>query len=115
MDSTQQQHIVELVTTNNQPSEQEQQDDNQITPLLSTHQAEITNSNKPKINIFTVSYPRKKSNKDQIARLIEAEVSPFTQIVAWVWGGSRWSGLLCVVLSACVYCLMELLMDVFSG
>ncbi|GJU36514.1 hypothetical protein Tco_1184868 [Tanacetum coccineum] len=115
MDSTQQQHIVELVTTNNQPSEQEQQDDNQITPLLSTRQAEITNSNKPKINIFTVSYPRKKSNKDQIARLIEAEVSPFTQIVAWVWGGSRWSGLLCVVLSACVYCLMELLMDVFSA
>lgn len=58
-------HMVELVTTNNQPSEEEEEheDTNQITPLLSTHQSEITNSNKPKINIFTVSYPRKKSNK----------------------------------------------------
>lgn len=120
MDSTEDNnnsHIVELVTTNNQPSKEEEHDeDNQITPLLSTHQSEITiNNNKPKINIFTVSYPRKKSNKDQIARLIEAEVSPFRQIVVWVWGGSRWSGLLCMVLSVCVYCVMEVLTDVFSA
>ncbi|KAI7726831.1 hypothetical protein M8C21_006630, partial [Ambrosia artemisiifolia] len=84
--------------------------EDQITPLL------IQSDNKPKVNIFTVSYPRRnKSNKDQIARLVETETSPFTQFVVWVWSGSRYSGLLCMVSSVIIYCVMEVLLDVCSA
>ncbi|KAI3774886.1 hypothetical protein L1987_49449 [Smallanthus sonchifolius] len=92
-------HVVELVDSGSE---------DQITPLL-------TQSEKPKINIFTVSYPSRKPNKDQIARLIETETSPFTQFIMWIWSGSRYSGLLCMVLSSLIYCIMELLLDVGSA
>lgn len=46
-------HVVELVAAT-EPSDLASED--QITPLL-------TQSDKPKINIFTVSYPRRKANK----------------------------------------------------
>ncbi|XP_071716609.1 uncharacterized protein [Rutidosis leptorrhynchoides] len=98
-------HVVELVAST-EPSDSA--DEDQITPLL-------TQSDKPKINIFTVSYPRRKANKEQIARLIETEISPFTQFVMWLWTGSRYSGLLCTVLSASIYCVMEVLLDVGSA
>ncbi|XP_076886753.1 uncharacterized protein LOC143536700 [Bidens hawaiensis] len=105
-------HIVELVAASNEPSDLPTQDDDQITPLLV--QSDNIN-NKPKINIFTVSYPRRKSNKEQLARLIEAETSPFTQFVSWLWGGSRYSGLLCMASSSTIYCIMEVLLDAFSA
>ncbi|KAI3803568.1 hypothetical protein L1987_31724 [Smallanthus sonchifolius] len=92
-------HVVELVDSDS---------DDQITPLL-------TQSDKPKINIFTVSYPSRKPNQDQIARLIETETSPFTQFVMWIWSGSRYSGLLSMVLSSFIYCIMEVLLDVGSA
>ncbi|KAK9060419.1 hypothetical protein SSX86_021123 [Deinandra increscens subsp. villosa] len=95
-------HIVELVSSTDSASE------DQIIPLLNE-------SDKPKINIFTVSYPRRKSSKDQIVRLIETETSPFTQFIVWVWGGSRYSGLLCMASSSTVYCIMEVLLDVCSA
>ncbi|KAI3815094.1 hypothetical protein L1987_14748 [Smallanthus sonchifolius] len=98
-------HVVELVaSTDGSDSASE----DQITPLL-------VQSDKPKINIFTVSYPRRKANKDQIARLIETETSPFTQFVIWLWGGSRYSGLLCMVSSSAIYCVMEVLLDICSA
>lgn len=98
-------HVVELVaSTDGADSASE----DQITPLL-------VQSDKPKLSIFTVSYPRRKSNKDQIARLIETETSPFTQFIVWVWGGSRYSGLLSMVLSSSIYCIMEILLDIGSA
>ncbi|KAI3716182.1 hypothetical protein L6452_23337 [Arctium lappa] len=98
-------HVVELVTSN-EGSDLASED--QITPLLSQ-------LDKPKINIFSVSYPRRKTNKDQIARLYETETSAFTQFIMWVWSGSRYSGLLCMVLSSSIYCIMEVLLDVCSA
>ncbi|KAJ9537620.1 hypothetical protein OSB04_030353 [Centaurea solstitialis] len=98
-------HVVELVTStegSDLPSGE------QITPLLSQ-------LDKPKLNIFSVSYPRRRANKDQIARLIETETSVFTQFVMWLWSGSRYSGLLCMVLSSSIYCIMEVLLDVCSA
>ncbi|XP_076906410.1 uncharacterized protein LOC143562516 [Bidens hawaiensis] len=100
-------HIVELVAST-EASDSATED--QITPLL------VQSDNKPNINIFTVSYPRRsKSSKEQLARLIEAETSPFTQFVSWLWGGSRYSGLLCMASSSTIYCIMEVLLDVFSA
>lgn len=98
-------HVVELVAST-EGSDSASED--QITPLL-------TQSDKPKINIFTVSYPRRKANKDQIARLVETETSPFTLFVVWVWGGSRYSGLLSMVLSSSIYCILEILLDIGSA
>lgn len=98
-------HVVELVTST-EGSDSASED--QITPLLSQ-------LDKPKINIFSVSYPRRKTNKDQIARLIETETSAFTQFIMWVWSGSRYSGFLCMVLSSSIYCIMEVLLDVCSA
>ncbi|KAJ0493728.1 putative EamA domain-containing protein [Helianthus annuus] len=98
-------HVVELVAS---PEPSDSVSEDQITPLL-------IQSDKPKINIFTVSYPRRKSNKDQIARLVETETSPVWQFVVWVWGGSRYSGLFCMVSSAVIYCVMEVLLDVCSA
>ncbi|XP_059449003.1 uncharacterized protein LOC132180268 [Corylus avellana] len=79
----------------------------EITPLL--NQGE-----KPKINIFTVSYPRRKP-REQVIRLHEAESSPVTQFIFWVWSGSRYSGLLCMGISSIMYFVMEVLSDVFSA
>ncbi|GFY97560.1 nodulin MtN21 /EamA-like transporter family protein [Actinidia rufa] len=68
-------HVVELVaasTAGDSISEE------QITPLLEN----------PKINIFSVSYPRRKPNREQVTRLAETEISPFTQFFMWAWSGS---------------------------
>ncbi|KAG2716917.1 hypothetical protein I3760_03G149400 [Carya illinoinensis] len=79
----------------------------EITPLL--NQVE-----KPKINIFSVSYPRRKP-REQVTRFPEVETTSLTQFVLWVWSGSRYSGLLCMAVSSIVYFFMEVLADVFSA
>ncbi|XP_062150414.1 probable transport protein YPL264C [Alnus glutinosa] len=79
----------------------------EIIPLL--NQGE-----KPKINIFTVSYPRGKP-REQVTRVHEAETSPVTRFILWVWSGSRYSGLLCMAISSIIYFIMEVLSDVFSA
>lgn len=78
----------------------------EITPFL--NQVE-----KPKINIFSVPYPRRKP-REQVIRLHEAETSTVTQFALWVWSGSRYSGLLCMAISSTIYFLMEVLSDAFS-
>lgn len=98
-------HVVELVAST---ADSDSISDDQITPLL-------PQSDKPKINIFSVSYPRRKPNKDQISKLAETEISPITQFLLWTWSGSRYSGLLCMALSSSIYCIMEVLSDSFSA
>ncbi|KAF3443416.1 hypothetical protein FNV43_RR13098 [Rhamnella rubrinervis] len=78
----------------------------EITPLL-------TQTEKPKINIFTISYPRRKAG-EQVPRLPEVEKSSLTQFILWVWSGSRYSGLLCMALSSTIYFVMGVLSDVLS-
>ncbi|KAK3184424.1 hypothetical protein Dsin_031710 [Dipteronia sinensis] len=75
----------------------------EIAPLLSP-------SEKPKINIFAVSYPRRKPREP----VTETEISPLTVFILWVWNGSRYSGLLCMAFSAMIYFLMEVISDVFT-
>ncbi|CAH1434530.1 unnamed protein product [Lactuca virosa] len=101
--------MVEMASTTGLDLGSEAVSDDQITPLL-TQQPE-----KPRLDIFSVSYPKRKTNKDQISRLTETETSPFTQFIMWSWSGSRYSGLVCMALSSSVYCIMSILSNVFSA
>ncbi|OIT21747.1 PREDICTED: uncharacterized protein LOC109218506 [Nicotiana attenuata] len=84
-------------------------DDDQIAPLL-------TQSERPKINIFTISYPtRQKLNKEEVIKVVEPDKSPFLQFIIWLWSGSRYSGLLCMVLSSIIYSTMGVVSDVFTA
>ncbi|KAJ1401464.1 EamA domain, partial [Sesbania bispinosa] len=107
-------HVVELIVRDassspSLPPSSDETDDaghDQIAPLLS-------HPERPKINIFTASYPRRKP-RDEVTRLLESETSPFTQFILWVWNGSRYSGLLCMALSSTIYFLMGVLSNIFS-
>ncbi|GMP66735.1 hypothetical protein CsSME_00026964 [Camellia sinensis var. sinensis] len=101
-------HVVELVASSTPDSSSDLISEEQIIPLLAP-------TEKPKINIFSVSYPRRKTNREQVIRSSEIETSPFTQFFMWAWSGSRYSGLLCMALSSTIYCIMEVLSDIFSG
>ncbi|KAG5545626.1 hypothetical protein RHGRI_017947 [Rhododendron griersonianum] len=101
-------HVVELVAASTDESGPDSILQEQIAPLLAPLE-------KPKINIFAISYPRRKPKRDQVIRLPESEISLFTQFFTWAWSGSRYSGLLCMALSSTIYCIMEVLSDIFSG
>ncbi|XP_008230013.1 PREDICTED: uncharacterized protein LOC103329335 [Prunus mume] len=79
----------------------------EIVPLL-------TPPEKPKINIFTVSYPRK-APRDQVRKPLEAETSPVAHFISWVWSGSRYSGLMCMAISSTIYFVMEVFSEVLSA
>ncbi|KAG5545629.1 hypothetical protein RHGRI_017947 [Rhododendron griersonianum] len=100
-------HVVELVAASTDESGPDSILQEQIAPLLAPLE-------KPKINIFAISYPRRKPKRDQVIRLPESEISLFTQFFTWAWSGSRYSGLLCMALSSTIYCIMEVLSDIFS-
>lgn len=100
-------HVVELVAASTDESGPDSILQEQIAPLLAPLE-------KPKINIFAISYPRRKPYRDQVIRLPESEISLFTQFFTWAWNGSRYSGLLCMALSSTIYCIMEVLSDIFS-
>ncbi|KAF7141474.1 hypothetical protein RHSIM_Rhsim06G0166900 [Rhododendron simsii] len=100
-------HVVELVAASMDESSPDSILQEQIAPLLAPLE-------KPKINIFAISYPRRKPYRDQVIRLPESEISLFTQFFTWAWSGSRYSGLLCMALSSTIYCIMEVLSDIFS-
>ncbi|KAI5683247.1 hypothetical protein M9H77_04475 [Catharanthus roseus] len=82
--------------------------EDQITPLLAQSQ-------RPKVNIFSPSFYKRKPVKEQISRLAQTETSPVLQFTLWAWGGSRYSGFLCVALSSIIYCIMEVVSDIFSA
>ncbi|CAN8268470.1 unnamed protein product [Cochlearia groenlandica] len=78
----------------------------EIIPLLNQNQ-------RPRINIFSASYTRRKP-REQVIKATETEISHVTQFCSWVWSGSRYSGLLCMAFSSTLYLFMELLSDTFS-
>lgn len=99
-------------------------DSDEISPLLSASEinnADSSRQNSPqKINIFSVSYTRKRSlNKDSLVETIKVEngdeVDVMSQILNWIWNGSKYSGLLCVATSSFIYWFMELLTLSFSA
>ncbi|KAL4324316.1 hypothetical protein GQ457_11G004320 [Hibiscus cannabinus] len=104
-------HTVELVVLDNPESAADGGSavsaSQEITPLL-------TQSKRPKINIFAVSRSGGKP-REQLIKITELEVSPFSQFSLWVWSGSRYSGLVCMVLSSITYFLMEVLSDNFNA
>ncbi|KAK9924481.1 hypothetical protein M0R45_032847 [Rubus argutus] len=73
----------------------------------------LTQAEKPKINIFTLSYPRRKPG-EEVIRSLEPEISAVSQFISWVWSGSRYSGLMCMAISSTIYFTMEVVTDVFS-
>ncbi|EOX93320.1 hypothetical protein QUC31_004070 [Theobroma cacao] len=79
----------------------------EITPLL-------TQSERPKINIFSVSRSRRKP-RGQVIKVSETEISPVSQFILWVWNGSSYSGLICMTLSSITYFIMEVLSDNFTA
>ncbi|KAL5571218.1 hypothetical protein UlMin_020815 [Ulmus minor] len=102
-------HVVELVVRNASATGDEVDEaSDEISPLLTQ-----VDKPKPKINIFTVSYPRKKS-REQATRSLEVDISPITQFILWLWSGSRYSGLMCMAVSSTIYFVMKVLSDVFS-
>lgn len=78
----------------------------EIIPLL-------TQNERPKINIFSMSYSRRRS-REQMIKITESEFSVVTQFIFWLWSGSRYSGLLCMSLSSTIYFVMEVLSDSLS-
>lgn len=104
-------HTVELIVLDNSESAADAGSavsaSEEIRPLL-------TQSERPKINIFSVSHSRRKP-REQVIKVIEAEISPVLQFILWVWNGSRYSGLVCMALSSTIYFLMEVLSDAFTA
>ncbi|KAL0550967.1 hypothetical protein IC582_010036 [Cucumis melo] len=99
-------HLVELIVREEPPSIVDDVPiSEEIAPLL-------TQIEKPKINIFTISYPRR---KPMVNKIHDSDVSSLSQSIIWIWSGSRYSGLLCASLSSIFYFGMEVLMGVFSA
>ncbi|KAG4191308.1 hypothetical protein ERO13_A07G083200v2 [Gossypium hirsutum] len=104
-------HTVELVVLENPESATDgglAVPSKEIIPLLS--QAE-----RPKINIFKDFRSREKPLEQVIKNITEAEISLLSQLSFWVWKGSRYSGLVCMVLSSIIYFVMEVLSDKFNA
>ncbi|XP_022148029.1 uncharacterized protein LOC111016817 [Momordica charantia] len=101
-------NLVELIVRDEPPSMADGG------PILEEIAPLLTQAEKPKINIFTISYPRRKP-MEQVNKIHDNEVSPLSQSIIWIWGGSRYSGLLCASLSSIFYFTMEVLTDVFSA
>ncbi|KGN47960.1 uncharacterized membrane protein YMR253C isoform X2 [Cucumis sativus] len=101
-------HLVELIVREEPPSIADDVPiSEEIAPLL-------TQIEKPKINIFTISYPRR-TPMEQVNKVHDSDVSSLSQSIIWIWSGSRYSGLLCASLSSIFYFAMEVLMGVFSA
>ncbi|KAH9744944.1 EamA domain-containing protein [Citrus sinensis] len=97
------QATVELIVCNSSPSAADGGGtaSDEISPLLAQ-------SEKPKTNIFSVSYTRRKPRE----HVIETDTS-LTNCMLWVWNGSRYSGLMCMALSSTIYFFMQVISDVF--
>ncbi|KAK9133214.1 hypothetical protein Scep_012742 [Stephania cephalantha] len=65
---------------------------------------------KPKINIFSLSYSRRKP-KEQV---VDLEVSVVARMVSWIWSGSKYSGFLCAAMSSVIYFVMAVLSEALS-
>ncbi|KAI3916780.1 hypothetical protein MKW98_026251 [Papaver atlanticum] len=98
-------HVIELV--NNSTDAEISSLTDEIAPLL-------PQVDKSKINIFTLSYPRRKQSKERVVKSGEVEVALFNQFVSWAWSGSKYSGLLCMALSSLIYCVMDIVSDIFT-
>ncbi|MBA0635235.1 hypothetical protein Godav_029453 [Gossypium davidsonii] len=104
-------HTVELTVLDNEESAANggsaAASSEEITPLL-------TQIERPKINIFSVSRSRRKP-RELVIKAPETEISPVSQFMLWAWSGSRYSGLLCMALSSVIYFVMEVLSENFTG
>ncbi|PPD99751.1 hypothetical protein GOBAR_DD03223 [Gossypium barbadense] len=104
-------HTVELTVLDNEESAANggsaAASSEEITPLL-------TQIERPKINIFSVSRSRRKP-RELVIKAPETEISPVSQFMLWAWSGSRYSGLLCMALSSVIYFVMEVLSENFTA
>ncbi|KAG8489431.1 hypothetical protein CXB51_017431 [Gossypium anomalum] len=104
-------HTVELTVLDNEESAANggsaAASSEEITPLL-------TQIERPKINIFSVSRSRRKP-RELVIKAPEIEISPVSQFMLWAWSGSRYSGILCMALSSVIYFVMEVLSESFTA
>ncbi|XP_008803523.1 uncharacterized protein LOC103717062 isoform X1 [Phoenix dactylifera] len=95
-------HVVEV--------NDEEEAADEISPLLVVEAAD-----KPtKMTIFSVSYPKKRPLKEPTLRAAETDSAFLSQIILWVWNGSRYSGFLCMACSSTIYYIMDVLVDIFQ-
>ncbi|GLT28314.1 hypothetical protein SLA2020_032560 [Shorea laevis] len=102
-------HAVELIVLDEPGSAADDRGasaSGEIIPLL-------TQPERPRINIFSVSHSRRKPREPVV--VTETEISPFMHFIFWVWNGSRYSGLLCMAVSSTIYFVMEVVSDIFTA
>eukprot|EP01018_Ginkgo_biloba_P006917 Gb_31925 [translate_table: standard] len=96
-------------------------DDEEIRPLMPSPSADGNSAVEvamdvphiAKMSIFSVSYgaARAKGKRD---KQIDNEFSGVVEFLLWAWGGSRYSGMICMALSSLTYSIMGLLVDFFT-
>ncbi|KAG6509156.1 hypothetical protein ZIOFF_034547 [Zingiber officinale] len=96
-------HVVEMAAESSSAVDE-------VSPLLT---ADGSGDERPRMTIFSVSYPRKKPAKESAYSSTDPEINFLVQIVSWIWSGSRHSGILCVCSSSIIYSIIEVLLDIF--
>ncbi|KAG6505718.1 hypothetical protein ZIOFF_038083 [Zingiber officinale] len=96
-------HVVEMAAESSSAVDE-------VSPLLA---ADGSGDERPRMTIFSVSYPRKKPAKESAYSSTDTEINFLVQIVSWIWSGSRHSGILCVCSSSIIYSIIEVLLDIF--
>ncbi|XP_074564410.1 uncharacterized protein LOC141820943 [Curcuma longa] len=96
-------HVVEMAVESSSTVDE-------VSPLLA---ADGAGDERPRMNIFSVSYPRKKPAKEPAYSSTDTEINFLVQIVSWIWSGSRHAGILCVASSSIIYSIIEVLLDIF--
>lgn len=96
-------HVVEMAAESSSAVDE-------ASPLLA---ADGAGDERPRMTIFSVSYPRKQPAKEPAFSSTDTEIDFLVQIVSWIWSGSRHSGILCVASSSIIYSIIEVLLDIF--
>ncbi|KAF9610121.1 hypothetical protein IFM89_019986 [Coptis chinensis] len=108
--------VIEMISqTNNDETvvlSSSSDDDKEITPLLVVSSELVVP--RPRINIFSLPYTRR-NPREEMKKVAETDVSLFYPFVLWMWSGSKYSGFLCVAVSASIYCIMHVLSETFSA
>lgn len=66
-----------------------------------------------KMSILSVSDGTAKS-KERRNKPIEADFTALSEFLIWAWGGSRYSGMVCMALSSLMYSIMGLFVELFG-
>lgn len=99
--------------------------DEEIRPLMASSPSTVANSivevttdtlppQRLKMSIFSVSYGTGRS-KERRSKPLEADYTALSEFLIWAWGGSRYSGMVCMALSSLMYSIMGLFVELFAA